>query len=504
MLEAWEALLPVDDPERRTILQGIKDGFRITTKPYDGPQVFQSNYSSATSDDNREAVESQIKEELSNGRYKLSANCPRIISALGAIRKEETGKIRLIHDCSRPLGGAVNDFADGERFSYQTIQDACELIKPGAYLGKIDLSSAYRSVKIHPDDHVLTGLSWTFQGDKGPTVMCDSRLPFGSKLSPQHFNSLTQAVRRIMASRGHQGVVAYLDDFLCIGQTRERCQQVMDELRTVLRLLGFAINYNKLEGPATRLVFLGVQICTEDYTLALAPTRVRALEDELHRAAHCRSLSKRELQSVVGRLNWAAQVVFGGRPYLRRLIDRINVLKRPLHRTRITGDMRADLEWWIKFLSVFNGSAPILDQRPLTPVCIDASEKGGGGYHGGEWFNVAWEDWPGTTTLPINYKETLALWPAVCLWGHLWKDKKVVVHSDNQAAVAIINRGTAKDPNVMEVLRHVWWASATFNFRLKAVYYPGRYNTLADAASRLREPGGGSRLFNLLHSTLLF
>ena len=74
--------------------------------------------------------------------------------------------------------------------------------------------------------------------------------------------------------------------------------------------------------------------------------------------------------------------------------------------------------------------------------------------------------------LHINYKEVMALEPAVAAWGYLWRNRKVYVHCDNQAAVAIINKGTCRNDLVMDSLRRIYWASAIGNFRLKAVYHP--------------------------------
>ncbi len=97
---------------------------------------------------------------------------------------------------------------------------------------------------------------------------------------------------------------------------------------------------------------------------------------------------------------------------------------------------------------------------------------------------------PQAQSLHINAKEVLALEPACVRWAHQWANRKVIVHSDNQAAVAQINRGTSKNPIVMAALRRIFWWSATFNFRLFCVYLPGVRNAVADAASRLHEAGG--------------
>ena len=200
-LDAWEKLLPSDDPDWEFILQGVREGFRLTTDSYEGPPVVQRNYRSATCKEHFDLVEEQILTEINNGRYEVCERAPHLVSALGAIPKPGKNKIRLIHDCSRPEGRALNDFASSESYSYQTLHDAVSLIQPGDYVAKIDLSNAYKSVKIHPSEYHLTGLHWTFKNDEEKTYLRDTHLPYGARLSANIFNRLTQAVRRILTGK---------------------------------------------------------------------------------------------------------------------------------------------------------------------------------------------------------------------------------------------------------------------------------------------------------------
>ena len=75
------------------------------------------------------------------------------------------------------------------------------------------------------------------------------------------------------------------------------------------------------------------------------------------------------------------------------------------------------------------------------------------------------------------------------------------VHCDNVTACSIINKGSCKNSQVMDSLRRVFWYSAIFNFRLRAFYYKGESNCLADGASRLHEPGGLHRLLQNMSNT---
>lgn len=492
--------MPLDEPKRAFLLDGISNGFRVTSKQYEGPDVWEHNYKSATDEKRHTLVEKQIMEELSNGRYVMAPSKPRIISALGAVDKPSKNKIRLIHDCSRPEGSALNDLAVNWKFSYQSIQDAISIITPSCYLAKIDLSNAYRSVKIHPDDFEVSGLAWTFSGDNTPSIMYDTRLMFGARLSPAIFNELTQAVCRIMKSKGVNGIVAYLDDFLIISKTKDECHKQMHCLMETLRYLGFAINYSKVMGPAQCLTFLGIELDTVTCSVRLPEDKLSKFISEVKLMHSSKSTSKRELQSLAGKLSWASQVISGGRPHLRRILDQINRLIKPSHRTRITADMRADLSWWICFAAHFNGTLPMIDYRQHMSVCIDACPIAAGAYFDGQCMYLPWEQWSGSEELHINYKEVLTLEPAAHLWCYQWRNKLIKVHCDNQAAVAIINKGTSKDPFVMSSLRRLFWLAATFNFKLSAVYYPGYCNTIADACSRLHEPQSWNKLQRALSS----
>lgn len=233
-----------------------------------------------------------------------------------------------------------------------------DLITPNAYLAKVDLSQAYRSVKIHPTDYSVTGLKWKFSGDSDFTYMVDSRLPFGARKSPTIFNELSTAVRVIMAQKGHPTVVSYLDDFLIVSKTYKGCQDTINVLLGLLRKLGFWINYNKLDGPRRRLVFLGIVLDTTNMTLELPESKMQAFYEDIRTMYSKSKCTKKQLQSLVGKLNWATQCVYGGRFHLRRLIDTINKLQFPWHRTRITSDMKADMEWWLVYMHHFNGKTP--------------------------------------------------------------------------------------------------------------------------------------------------
>ena len=345
--EAWEHSIPRDYEYREFILTGIKEGFYIVDPDSISNFAEVNNYPSATSEKMRAPVEDQILTELENGRYRIVSEKPHIVSALGAIPKKDSLKVRLIHDASRPFGHALNDFATTNHFKYQSFQDAMDLVTPGSYFAKIDLANAYRSVKIHPSNYKATGLKWRFQGDKQFTYMIDERLPFGASRSPEIFNRLTQSVRAIMAYQGHPNIVVYLDGFLIVAKTYRECMTTLNELLSLLRRLGFHINYNKIDGPKRELVFLGITLNSDSMTFCIPGPKLKEIKYVMQSFLVSKKVTKRAIQSLAGKLNWITQCIYGGRFHMRRLIDRSNTLRKPWHRTLVTNDMVVKLYVYI-------------------------------------------------------------------------------------------------------------------------------------------------------------
>ena len=70
----------------------------------------------------------------------------------------------------------------------------------------------------------------------------------------------------------------------------------------------------------------------------------------------------RELQSLIGLLNFACSVVVPGRAFLRRLINLTIGVKRPHHYIRLTQQIKKDLQIWECFLESFNGRSLFLQE----------------------------------------------------------------------------------------------------------------------------------------------
>ena len=160
-------------------------------------------------------------------------------------------------------------------------------------------------------------------------------------------------------------------------------------------LLGFPIAMDKVDGPATVLPFLGLELDSVSQQIRLPPDKLREILEELTKWQSCSKTTKQKLLSLIGKLAFAAQAVPAGRLFITCLITLSTKAKRLHHSIRLNSDAQVDIAWWQEFLPTRNGTAQFVDQQPTDAADLelytDASGTHGcGAYFQGEWFHHDW------------------------------------------------------------------------------------------------------------------
>ena len=132
-LSAWDEELG-NDPDRNFILSGIENGFDIIDDVSQiTPREVDNHPSAKPSSPLYEAATQQVLKEIYSGNYVICDTPPKIVSLMAAIPKSD-GEVRLIYDCSRPIGAAVNDYCLSEwKLKFSCIDDASKLMTPGCF-----------------------------------------------------------------------------------------------------------------------------------------------------------------------------------------------------------------------------------------------------------------------------------------------------------------------------------------------------------------------------------
>ena len=287
---------------------------------------------------------------------------------------------------------------------------------------------------------------------------------------------------------GHPSIVLhYLDDFLIISTPNlAHCHHELQQVLSIFDHLQVPVATEKLEGPATKLTFLGIELDTSLMTKRLPSTKLTELKTTLASWLGKKYCLTKELQSLTGKLQHACKVVQPGRTFLRRMFELLKGAHKKHRFVCLNTAFRSDLLWWFTFLESWNGVAMLEAPMAYTVnqhVYTDAS----GVYGCGAWWQSRWFQfqWPQNFIQhSIATKELLPIVLACVVWGPLWRGQGILVHSDNEAVVAVINSGYSKDPSLMQLLRCLFFIKAYFEVSLSATHIKGEDNVGADTLSR--------------------
>lgn len=471
------------------------------------------------------AITADIAAEVAAGILIQVPHKPAHITAL-ATKEEAAGKIRVLRDCSKPDRGAINDYADAQHFQMQGIEEALAHMRPFAYMAKVDIKAAFRTVGIHPAHWHLLGFQWKNppQGEAGgssaPRYYIDTRCPFGLKCSPEIFCRITAAIKVMLAAHGVRAVVVYVDDFFIIALEEGECARALQLLLRLLRThLGFTISDPKTVLPTQQLTFVGFDLATNvggtgGMRITVPEAKLRKAEEMAAQLHGRRTASIKELERAVGFFAHVAYAIYSARCFHRRLTYAITAARAAgMAQVPITEDMRLDLNFWTNLAREGNGTAVILARPILLPgfLATDASDWGMGGFYDDgsgtiRTFSIAWDSLATAQPHPemlgyhkpdlqptqlgrpglwrIEYREQYAMWWAVLTWGPLFRHRHLLWHQDNTIVEANVNRMGAKNPIHMRLLRHLFRVAAREDMRHRATRITSEANILADLLSR--------------------
>ena len=294
------------------------------------------------------AIDEEILKELSAGRMAGPFNLREIeslfpyfkTSMLAAVPKADTDEMRIIDDLTHG-DQSVNQWISDEEATvrYSRFDKALHLIRRlgrGCWLAKIDWRSAFRQIGVCRNDWPLLGIHWRNQ------LFVRLVLPFGARSSPERFTRFSKAFAGILRSKGADQVVDYLDDFLLVGSTEEECRRRMILMETVATELGVELHPTKRDGPSTVLTFLGIGIDTINMKIFLPLSKKNKLRSKcievLRSCVTGVGVSLRTMQSLIGLMFHAAQVVQPGRFMTRRILEEMRAMDkkdRQSHRNAI-------------------------------------------------------------------------------------------------------------------------------------------------------------------------
>ena len=147
----------------------------------------------------------------------------------------------------------------------------------------------------------------------------DKVLAMGHWVAPYICQRVTSAVKYMHCKVG-LFLLNYADDFLG-AEHRDITQMAFDRLGEILQQINLVENENKAVPPTPIIEFLGVTFNSETGTMEVSPHRLQELQQLLD-VWLCKSCyTRKQLESLIGKLIFVAVCVRPGRIFICRLLN---------------------------------------------------------------------------------------------------------------------------------------------------------------------------------------
>ena len=128
---------------------------------------------------------------------------------------------------------------------------------------------------------------------------------------------------------------------------------------------------------------------------SLPREKINTILEILGQFADKRSVSKKDLLSLLGHMNYASRIVIPGRSFVSYLLSLARSFKELCHHGKLNKECRNAINMWKYFLTNWNGISFLYESQLTAASDIelftDASGSYGyGGYYQGMWFSVPW------------------------------------------------------------------------------------------------------------------
>lgn len=178
----------------------------------------------------REKAKLRILEMETQGIIEKVTKAPEWISGMSAVAKGKDD-FRLVVNMRAP-----NKAIKREYFRLPLIQEMKSRLHGAKFFSKLDLTSAYYHLELHPESRDIT----TFLTENG--MYRFKRLMFGVNCAPEIFQ------KEMMRILGHiKNVIVYIDDILVFAESLEELHKTVSEVLQILRNNNLTLNMEKCE-----------------------------------------------------------------------------------------------------------------------------------------------------------------------------------------------------------------------------------------------------------------
>ncbi len=182
----------------------------------------------------------------------------------------------------------------------------------------------------------------------------DLCLPMGCGSSCRLFPIFSDAIMFAINKLVVRHAVKVLDDFLLVELKKPVCMGNLDIFLWLCEKAGIPTAPHKTVGPDTCIEFLGVELDTILMIASLPRDKLVRYSCHITELIGQRKVTLKELQVIIGQLQYATSVVTPGEAFLRRLINLTIGHTKPHYYIPLRKDAILDLRMWSNVLDQYN------------------------------------------------------------------------------------------------------------------------------------------------------
>ena len=293
----------------------------------------------------------------------------------------------------------------------------------------------------------------------------------------------TNAISFIMWQFGI-AILNYLDD-LAGTEKKEKATFAYNCLEQALIKCGIEESPDKACPPSEIMVFLGVLFNTLTMTVEVTQQRLTDIRILIEQWLEKQTATLKEIQSLLGKLNFVAACVRPSRIFVSRMLNWLRCIYHSsnFHHS-IPYEVRKDLQWWYKFLPLYNGISLMEYDEWSVIFSSDSCLTGCGGFWNGNYFYVQFPPSILQMALHITALEILSIVLCLKQWGRYFKGQRILILCDNQAVSQCLCSGKSRSIFLQNALREICFLAAVNEFQLKGQFIEGSSNRISDILSR--------------------
>ena len=459
-----------DEDETRFLVNGFTHGFDIG---YEGPlnrsdtsQNIPFKEGVGSKHELWEKVMSEVAENRYAGPFEEVPFDNFMQSPIGLVPKAENKTRQIFHLSYNFKNGnkSLNFHTPKEKYSVKyrdldhAIKTALKIKKKfnsrKVRFAKTDLKSAFRILPLSHRSypwltmkayHPVTGKLYYF---------IDKCLPFGASISCLHFQRFSDALKHIFEFKWRQKyntenedwliefMTNYLDDFLFISKSINRCNRMTKCFLNLCKDLGVPISHDKTEWGCVRITFLGILLDGDKCMINIPQEKRLKAANMITDIIGKKKVTKKLLEQLAGLLNFLNKAIVPGRAFTRCMYAKFTSVKDGMkdhHHIRLDSEFKEDCRTWQWFLQDCENigiARPFIDwndSKNATKIRYfsDASaneELGYGCLFNESWAFNRWENNFIRTYKPsIEFLELYALCIGIFTWINRLNNQRIIV-----------------------------------------------------------------------------